>query len=188
MTSRTLVFEVPLKETLASNRIEHFIVAGKKVAALRQLAIDKGLEHHKKSNLKSINDRLEALRVRQAAHTAKTKASKLLKKSSLSAEEQKAKLDEEFGETTSYKAVDAIEVPFLYSKARVKVYIGGPTKREFDPPNFWPTIKAITDGLTDCAWWVDDNFNHVAEVSFAYGDRPETKGCYRFTLVIEEVE
>jgi crossover junction endodeoxyribonuclease RusA len=47
-----------------------------------------------------------------------------------------------------------------YSKRRpcgLVVTIYAPTKRRLDPPNFYPTVKALVDGLTDAGIWTDDN-------------------------------
>ena len=47
-----------------------------------------------------------------------------------------------------------------YTKKRpcgLVVTIYAPTKRRMDPPNFYPTVKALVDGMTDAGLWTDDN-------------------------------
>ena len=39
----------------------------------------------------------------------------------------------------------------------VTVTIYSPTKSKLDPPNLYPTVKAIIDGMTDAGIWTDDN-------------------------------
>lgn len=183
----TLTFEVLRKDILASNIQEFHYTKGKKVSSLRNLAVIEGLKRHKLEDVEKVQERVDALIERQAWQTKKTAESKKLKKKGLTKAEIDAELNELYGTKASYEKVDAIKVPFLFPKAKIKVLIGNTVNRDFDPPNYWPTIKAITDGLTDCAWWEDDNFNYVTEVSFAYGERSELKGHYKFTLIIEEV-
>lgn len=62
-----------------------------------------------------------------------------------------------------------------------------PTNRRLDPPNLYPTIKAIIDGMTDAGIWVDDNYKVIRSMSFSYGGLSGKKGYYRFVLTVEEV-
>lgn len=183
-----LVFEILRKDVLASNINEFHYTRGKKVGFLRNLAIEEGIKFHDPNDVEKVQERVDALAERQAWQTKKTAESKKLKKQGLLKPEIDEKLSEIYGNKASYDKVNEIKVPFLFNKAKIKILIGNTVNRDFDPPNFWPTIKAITDGLTDCAWWEDDNFNHVTEVSFAYGERSELKGHYKFTLIVESVE
>ena len=48
---------------------------------------------------------------------------------------------------------------------RVIAHIYPPTKQDMDPPNVWPTVKPLIDGLTDAGVWNDDNGRVVAETS-----------------------
>lgn len=185
---RTLVFDIAREDVLSSNVAVFHYVKAKNVRTLRKLAIEAGLELHKELDKESVSKRVQALQERQDWQTKKSAVSKKLKKKGLS----KKEIDEHpdilaIGEKTSYNAVNAIEVPFLYNKAKVRILVGNTVNRDFDPPNLWPTVKALTDGFTDCALWEDDNFNHLAEISFAYGERSPEKGHYRFTLIIEPV-
>lgn len=77
-----------------------------------------------------------------------------------------------------------------YSKKRpcgLVVTIYAPTKRRLDPPNFYPTVKALVDGLTEAKIWTDDNDNVIKSTKFQLGGLSGKKGYYRFVLTIEEV-
>lgn len=183
---RTLVFDIAREDVLSSNVAVFHYVKAKNVRTLRKLAIDAGIELHEELDREAVSKRVQALQERQDWQTKKSAVSKKLKKKGLTKKEIEEHPDIlAIGEKTSYNAANAIEVPFLYKKAKVRILVGNTVNRDFDPPNLWPTIKAITDGFTDCALWEDDNFNHLAEISFAYGERSPEKGHYRFTLIIE---
>lgn len=40
---------------------------------------------------------------------------------------------------------------------RVIAWLGFPDRRRRDPNNWWPTIKALMDGLVDAGVWPDDD-------------------------------
>ena len=40
---------------------------------------------------------------------------------------------------------------------RVIAWLAFPDRRRRDPNNWWPTIKALIDGMVDAGVWVDDN-------------------------------
>lgn len=184
---RTLVLDIPRPSVLSSNVDVHFRVKPKLIRQLRQVAIENGLAFHSEDEVKAVKKRLVALQERTDWQTKKSNLSKTLKKKGLSKAEIDEKLLEVIGSNATYDVANAITVPYLYEKARVRVLIGNTVNRDFDPPNFWPTIKAITDGLTDCAWWKDDNYNHLTEISFGYGERSDAKGHYRFQIIVEPV-
>lgn len=185
---RTLVFDILRADTLSSNQASHHFVKMKLVKQLREAAIEAGLQLHDSKDHSSVKKRVQALQDRQNWQTKKAAITKKLKKQGKSKEEIEAELELAVGDKASYEAANAIEVPFLYDRARVRVLVGNTVNRDFDPPNLWPTVKALTDGLTDCAWWEDDNFNHLSEVSFSYGEKSDQKGHYRFTLVVEPLD
>lgn len=185
---RTLVFDIARPDTLSSNVAVHHYMKAKIVRTLRKLAIEAGLELHAEDKREAVQKRVHALQERQDWQTKKAAVSKKLAKKGLSKKEIEEHADIlAIGDKTSYDVAHAVEVPFLFDKARVRVLVGNTVNRDFDPPNLWPTVKALTDGLTDCAWWVDDNFKHLTEVSFGYGERSPEKGHYRFTLIVEPV-
>lgn len=77
-----------------------------------------------------------------------------------------------------------------FSKDRpctVEVIIFSPTKRRLDPPNFYPTIKAIIDGFTDGNLWPDDNYEIIKAMTFRYGGLSGIKSKYRIEIEIEEL-
>ncbi|HEM3542655.1 hypothetical protein [Streptococcus suis] len=69
----------------------------------------------------------------------------------------------------------------------VTVTIYSPTKSKLDPPNLYPTVKAIIDGMTDAGIWTDDNHKVIKKLSFVYGGLSKEKGHYRLVFDIEEV-
>lgn len=183
---RTLVFDIPRSDTLSSNVGKFHFEKAKNVRELRRVAIEAGLSLHGEEDREAITNRVRALQERQDWQTKKSAVSKRLAKKGLTKKEIEEHEDIlTIGDKTSFDAANAIAVPFLYDKARVRVLVGNTVNRDFDPPNLWPTVKALTDGLTDCAWWEDDNFNHLVEISFSYGEKSPEKGHFRFTLVIE---
>jgi len=185
----TLVFDIARPDTLSSNVAVHHYIKAKIVRTLRKLAIEAGLELHEENQREAVKQRVHALQERQDWQTKKSAVSKKLAKKGLSKKEIEDHEDIlAIGDKTSYDVANAVTVPFLFDRARVRVLVGNTVNRDFDPPNLWPTVKALTDGLTDCAWWVDDNFKHLTEVSFGYGERSPEKGHYRFTLVVEPLE
>lgn len=77
-----------------------------------------------------------------------------------------------------------------FSKAKpcqVLVTVCSPTKRRLDPPNLYPTVKALLDGFTDGGLWPDDNHEIVKRLSFAYGGLSGIDGKYEIKIKIEEL-
>lgn len=80
-------------------------------------------------------------------------------------------------------------VPFSHKKpCEVVVTVFSPTKSRLDPPNLYPTVKAIVDGMTDMEIWVDDNHAIIKTMAFKYGGVSGVKGHYKFVFDIKEVE
>ncbi len=67
------------------------------------------------------------------------------------------------------------------------VTIYAPTKRRMDPPNFYPTVKALVDGMTDAGLWTDDNYEVIKYMTFKYGGLSELKDKYRIAIEVKEV-
>jgi len=184
----TLVFDIARTDTLSSNVGKFYFEKAKNIRDLRKIAIEAGLSLHKEADREAVLERVRALQERTDWQTKKTAVSKRLAKKGLSKKEIEEHPDIlAIGDKTSYDAANAVKVPYLFQKAKVRVLVGNTVNRDFDPPNLWPTVKGLTDGLTDCAWWVDDNFNYLTEVSFGYGERSPEKKTFRFTLVVEPV-
>lgn len=75
-----------------------------------------------------------------------------------------------------------------FSKVRpctVDILLYSPTRRKLDPPNFYPTVKALIDGLTDAGLWVDDNHEVIQSMAFKYGGLSGSK-AYRLEIRIDE--
>lgn len=68
------------------------------------------------------------------------------------------------------------------------VTIYAPTKRRMDPPNFYPTVKALIDGMTDAGIWTDDSHEVIKFMTFEYGGLSGLKDKYRVEIEVEEVE
>lgn len=77
-----------------------------------------------------------------------------------------------------------------YTKKRpcgLLVTIYAPTKRRMDPPNFYPTVKALIDGMTDAGIWTDDNHEVIKFMTFEYGGLSGLKDKYRIEIEVKEV-
>lgn len=65
----------------------------------------------------------------------------------------------------------------------VLITISTPTRRRFDPPNLYPTVKALVDGMTDAGVWSDDNSKIIKIMAFRDGGVTLNKK-YNFKLTI----
>lgn len=65
----------------------------------------------------------------------------------------------------------------------IVITVNSPTKHKIDPPNIYPTVKALIDGMTDAGLWSDDNEEILQSMSFHSGERTENKK-YRVTITI----
>ena len=63
----------------------------------------------------------------------------------------------------------------------VTIIVYAPTKRRMDPPNLYPTVKALIDGFTDAELWTDDNYEIIKAMTFIYGG---LSGTDKYTLEI----
>ena len=68
---------------------------------------------------------------------------------------------------------------------KVLVTVYAPTRRRLDPPNLYPTVKALIDGLTDANLWPDDNHEVIKMMSFQYGGLSGESGKFKIVLDIE---
>lgn len=66
---------------------------------------------------------------------------------------------------------EAKDEDYVFNRFTVECYIYSPTRRSFDPPNLYPSIKALIDGLTDAQWWEDDNHEFMEWMRFRHGGR-----------------
>lgn len=71
------------------------------------------------------------------------------------------------------KAKEETPLPIIpYSKrnpCKVVITVFAPTRRRMDSPNWYPTVKALIDGMTDAGVWDDDDNSVIKEISFKYG-------------------
>ena len=79
-------------------------------------------------------------------------------------------------------------IVFPCSRFTATMKVCPPTRRRVDPSNFQPTLKPFIDGLTDAAWWPDDDFTHCVETSFVYGGLSPCRGQYMFVIDINTVD
>jgi len=73
-----------------------------------------------------------------------------------------------------------------FEAVHVCAFIQYPTARKADPPNAWPTVKAILDGLTDAGVWDDDDSTHVVATEFRRDPAKSPAGTYRVRLVLTD--
>ena len=66
----------------------------------------------------------------------------------------------------------------VQSPVSIKVTIRTPSNKVFDPPNAWPTVKPIIDGLVDAGVLEDDSSTQVPEITFARGAKTGRAGVY----------
>lgn len=187
-TKKQLVFEVAQKSILNSNTLpSHFIVKGNMVSFLRELAMETGLAHHTGDNLVLAERKVELLKIEQAQITKRSRLKKKLNKQGLSDQEIIDEMNEAFPLDDGEKS-SQIPVEPIFNQFKIKVTVMPPTKRRLDPPNLYPSVKALIDGLTDASWWKDDNFEHLLEVSFRYGGTSGIKGTWKLVIDFEEIE
>ena len=62
------------------------------------------------------------------------------------------------------------------------------TARRFDPPNAYPTVKALIDGLTDAGIWQDDNSDVIKVMSFQRGQGKAERGMKEITITIASIK
>lgn len=187
MKRQTLTFDIKTKDTLNSNRMpNHYIVKSNMASKIRMLGAIEGIKKHTDPLLSK--QRYDKLIDEENVSIAKSRTKKKMNKEKCSPqdiEEALKKIEEDLSNDT--KSCD-IKAPYMFDKFIVTVTILSPTKRHVDPPNFYPTIKHLIDGLTYASWWKDDNFTQLLEMSFRYGGVSGKSDTYTFILDIEEVE
>lgn len=70
----------------------------------------------------------------------------------------------------------------MFTRFVVSVSVCPQTHGRVDPPNFYPTVKPLVDGLTDAGWWPDDDYSHLVSMSFKYGGPCPIKKCVGIVL------
>lgn len=180
-----LVFYLPTKDTLNSNRMpNHMMVKSKIASNIRQMGVTTGLELHPEQE--QATERCKAIEDEEKVKNEKSRSKKRLKKAGVDEKEIEEKMKQIEKDLTPLKTRNDFNINYMYNKFSVKVKVFSLTKGRIDPPNFYPTIKHLIDGLTDASWWEDDNFDQLTEMSFRYGGVTDKKGFYKFELTIEE--
>lgn len=67
----------------------------------------------------------------------------------------------------------------------IGVVVCPPTRRRMDAPNWYPTVKALIDGLTDAGIFDDDNNKVIRSMTFIPGPKTDNKK-YRIEIDIRE--
>lgn len=179
-------FNFETKKILNSNSMpNHIMVKSQRAAFIRKTAAEYGVENHSSPEL--AQQRYDAFKREAALRLAKSRLKKKMNKSGKSNEEILEAQNELEMEAASEVKSDDIDVPFLFNKFKLVVTVCAPTKRKLDPPNLYPTVKPIIDGLTDASWWEDDEFEQLLEVSFRYGGLSGNSKEYRIILDFFEV-
>lgn len=184
---KQLIYEFTGKEILNSNDMPNqFFIKGKIAANLRKTSGEKGVTLHPAQEL--AQKRLEIIRQEAELSLRKSRSKKRLRKAGASEEEIEEKLQKIIEDFTIDTPSSQIEIPYIFDTYKICATVCPPTRRRTDPPNFYPTIKALIDGLTDASWWEDDNFKKLLEVSFKYGGLSGKKDIFKFVLDIETAD
>lgn len=187
MTEKQLVFYAPTKKTLNANRMpNHFMVKSNIASYLRELGRKAGIAGH--TDLK-VQEKLDAIIAQEDMKNEKARSKKRMnkaKENEADIQERMEQIEKEYVE--KFPKPESINVKPLFNKFKITVTVFSLNKGRIDPPNFYPSIKHIIDGLTDASWWEDDNFSQLVEISFIYGGVTDVKGEYKFVLDIEEIE
>lgn len=83
---------------------------------------------------------------------------------------------------------ECINDDIFFNHFNVIAYIYPPTRRRLDPPNLYPTVKHLIDGMTDAGLWEDDDWTRLNMLSFKYGGLSQIKDTFKVVLEIEEIE
>jgi crossover junction endodeoxyribonuclease RusA len=82
-------------------------------------------------------------------------------------------------------AIEAAFEPHHYTSAHIVVAIRWPDNRRRDPGNWYPTAKALVDGLVDANLLPDDDGEHLLGPDLR---RERPNGPARVTVTIEPLE
>ncbi len=102
----------------------------------------------------------------------------------------KAELTAHLRKLSTEVALQTYEHPerTMFSEQRpcyIGVVVCPPTNRRMDSPNWYPTAKALIDGLTDAGVFEDDNNKVITSVAFVPGPKTDNKK-YRIEIIIRE--
>ena len=185
MKKLSVTFEIPQKEILNSNTMpSHFIVKGNMVARLRELAAQRFALEHPEPTQEEVQRKLHWLRVQNELQMKRLRLRRKLMKDGLS----KADAEKEALEHIPEEPKEVFEIPALFHRFSLLLVVMPPTRRRVDPPNLWPSLKALGDGVTDAGIWEDDSFEFLLETSFRYGGLSGLKGVWKLQMIITEIE
>lgn len=100
----------------------------------------------------------------------------------------KAKLTAHLRELSAKMAKETYKHIDMFSSVHtchMCINICPPTDRRMDVPNWYPTIKALIDGLTDAGVFDDDNDTVIKSYTFMRGPVTDNKK-YKIELIIKE--
>lgn len=187
----TLEFYLTQKEVINSNMtFKHFMQKAVMVDNLRSKSAEMGALRHPQSEL--VCKHLEDLDTERKNAAAKNRLMKSLKKDSDITQEEIDRevtlLESTMDAEPSLTPKERSSIQPMFSHFGVNVTVCPPTRRRLDPPNLYPTIKALIDGLTDACWWSDDDFTHLLYTSFRYGGLSGEKGVWKIALDVVRVD
>lgn len=171
MTKLDLEFVIPRKQILNANMALHHMQKAKRAAWLRKTATEAGLawREHRQGELDSKRAR------ERFDYMERVRAERLLAK--------------KYGREVDIESLgDEPAATYVFNHFKVVLTVCPPTRTRIDPPNLYPTLKPIVDGLTDASFWEDDNYHFMLETSFLYGGLSGVKDNYRLLLRCEEVD
>lgn len=67
----------------------------------------------------------------------------------------------------------------------VSILVLAPTRRRFDAPNLYPTIKPLIDGMTDAGVWSDDNNRVIKSMTFSTSEQLSGSRDYMISIIID---
>lgn len=67
----------------------------------------------------------------------------------------------------------------------IGIIVCPPSKRRMDAPNWYPTVKALIDGLTDAGVFEDDNNKVITSTTFVPGPKTNNRK-YKIIIDIKE--
>lgn len=76
---------------------------------------------------------------------------------------------------TDFSEFDEIPTFTPESPCYILVVVHPPTNRRMDSPNWYPTVKALIDGLADAGLFSDDNDTVITSVTFIPGTKTPNK-------------
>lgn len=188
---KVIVFDIDKSKVLNANEKKHHFVHSKIASFLRTLGAEKGIELHETEEARKLAGRhRDAVNSEKVWTLQKKRARGDLKKKSKGMTEKavREQVDLEYADLRPAELPMDVPAQHVFQKFKVTVVVSPPSKRRLDPPNLYPTIKPLIDGMTDVALWPDDSFDYSLEMSFRYGKPTGTAGLFRIYLILEDAD